>query len=287
VPAPPALITAIVGGLTSIGLITLIPQKIMGLWFDRNLEAFKTEQNDKLGRLQEQLNHLTDRGRLSNAREYDATAIAWEAYVEARWARKLGDACCGFDVKGTEGLWPALPIEAHGIQDALDTRDGSGNGAIIIDVGMDRLELNVGEKRWNASWMPRCNPHRKIALKQTLDDALAEKASPAENGHLPSCHCSVHRDDTPKFRLWTPAPLDLHHSHRPDHDAVAASSRTPVHQIFGDHRSDLICKTISTPPLHRACTSGNRARIGDLVMGRVCALRLAAGGCRSRSLTAG
>ena len=26
-------------------------------------------------------------------------------------------------------------------------------------------------------------------LKQTLDDALAEKASPAEDGHLSLCHC--------------------------------------------------------------------------------------------------
>ena len=40
------------------------------------------------------------------------------------------------DMNGMEGLWPALPIEAHGIHDALDTRDGSGNGAIVIDVGL-------------------------------------------------------------------------------------------------------------------------------------------------------
>jgi hypothetical protein len=55
-----------------------------------------------------------------------------------------------------EGLRPALPIEAHGIHGALDTRDGSGNGAIVIDVGWDRVELNVGEERRNAFWMPRC-----------------------------------------------------------------------------------------------------------------------------------
>jgi hypothetical protein len=39
--------------------------------------------------------------------------------------------------------------------------------------------------------MPRCDPHRKIALKQTLDNVLAEKASPAKYGHLSSCHRSI------------------------------------------------------------------------------------------------
>jgi hypothetical protein len=121
--------------------------------------------------------------------------------LDARLSREPGDARRGFDVNGMEGLRPALAIEAHGIHDARDTRDGSCNGAIIVDVGMDRLKLNVGEKRWNAFWMPRCDPHRKITLKQTLDDALAEKASPAENGHLSSRHRSVPRDAVLKFRL--------------------------------------------------------------------------------------
>ena len=120
---------------------------------------------------------------------------------DARFSRKPGDPCCGFDVNGMEGLWPALPIEAHGIHDALDTRDGSGNGAIVIDVGLDRVELNVGEKRCNAFWMPHRYPHREITLKQMLDDALAEKASPAEDGHLPSCHCHVRRDAVLKFKF--------------------------------------------------------------------------------------
>ena len=54
---------------------------------------------------------------------------------DARFSRKPGDPCCGFDVNGMEGLWPALRVEAHDIHDALGTRDGSGNGAIVIDVG--------------------------------------------------------------------------------------------------------------------------------------------------------
>ena len=120
---------------------------------------------------------------------------------DARFLRKPGDPCCGFDVNGMERLWPALPIEAHGIHDALDTCDGSGNGAIVIDVCLDRVELNVGDERCNAFWMPRRYPHREIILKQVLDYALAEKASPAEDGHLPSCHCHVRRGAVLKFGL--------------------------------------------------------------------------------------
>ena len=106
---------------------------------------------------------------------------------DARFSRKPGDPCCGFDVNGMEGLWPALRIEAHGIHDALDTRDGSGNGAIVIDVGLDRVEVKGGEKRCNAFRMPHRYPHREITLKQTLDDALAAKASPAEDGATFPC----------------------------------------------------------------------------------------------------
>jgi hypothetical protein len=86
-------------------------------------------------------------------------------------------------------------IETHDVHDALDSRHGSDNGAIIIDVGMDRLdtEPTVREKGCGAFWMPRCDPHRKIALKQTLDDAPTEKASPAEYGDFPSCHRSIPR----------------------------------------------------------------------------------------------
>jgi hypothetical protein len=113
---------------------------------------------------------------------------------DARFSRKPGDPCCGFDVNGLEGLWPALSIEAHGIHYAVDTRDGSGNGAVVIDVGLDRVEVTGGEKRCNAFRMPHRYPRREITLKQTLDDALAEKASPAEDDHLPSCHCSVPRE---------------------------------------------------------------------------------------------
>jgi hypothetical protein len=113
---------------------------------------------------------------------------------DARFSRKPGDLSCGFDMNGMEGLWPSLRVRAHLIHDALDTRDGSGNRAIVIDVGLDRVEVKSGEKRRNAFRMPHRFPYREITLKQTLDDAPAEKASPAEDGHLWWCRCSVPRE---------------------------------------------------------------------------------------------
>jgi hypothetical protein len=53
--------------------------------------------------------------------------------------------------------------------------------------------------------MPHRYTHREISLKQTLDDALAEKASPAEDGHLSWRHCSVPRDAGLKFSQAQPA----------------------------------------------------------------------------------
>jgi hypothetical protein len=120
---------------------------------------------------------------------------------DSRFLRKPGDPCCGFDVNGMERLWPAFPIEAHGINDAHDTCDGSGDGAIVINVRLDRVELNVGEKRCNAFWMPRRYPHGEMILKQVLDNTLPEKASPAEDGHLPWCHRHVRRGTVLNFGL--------------------------------------------------------------------------------------
>jgi hypothetical protein len=47
--------------------------------------------------------------------------------------------------------------------------------------------------------MPDRYSHRQITRKQTLDDALAEKASPAEHGHRFWRHRSILRDAGLKF----------------------------------------------------------------------------------------
>lgn len=82
--------TIISAALALAGFILLLPtrvgERLIGWWFDERLEAFKAERNRELARLQEQLSHLTDRARLSNEREYNATAAAWESYVNAHFA---------------------------------------------------------------------------------------------------------------------------------------------------------------------------------------------------------
>jgi hypothetical protein len=81
---------ALAGFITFVGFVFLAPTKIgnraISLWFDRKLEAFRSEQSGKIEKLKEQLSHLTDRGRLSNEREYAATSKAWESYVDAYYA---------------------------------------------------------------------------------------------------------------------------------------------------------------------------------------------------------
>jgi hypothetical protein len=78
---------------------------------------------------------------------------------------------------------------------------------------LDRVEVKGGEERCNAFRMAHRYPHRQTTLKQTMDDALAEKTSPAEDGHLYWRHCSFPRDAVLKCGLWTPlsgAHLQLH-----------------------------------------------------------------------------
>ena len=64
--------------------------------------------------------------------------------LDARFPGKPRDSCGSGYMDGMEGFLPALHIETHRIHDALDTRHGSDNGAIIIDVGIDRLEKGSG-----------------------------------------------------------------------------------------------------------------------------------------------
>jgi hypothetical protein len=92
---------------------------------------------------------------------------------DARFPGEPRDSCGSCYVDGLEGLLPALHIETHGVYDALDSHHSSGNGAIIVDVGMDRLnaELNVGEKLCSALWMPRCAP---ACADPPLDDLEIE-----------------------------------------------------------------------------------------------------------------
>ena len=69
---------------------------------------------------------------------------------DARFSRKPGDPCCGLDVNGMEGPWPALRVQAHRIHDALEHRATAAatDGDRRIDVGYeDSVELNANQGR--------------------------------------------------------------------------------------------------------------------------------------------
>jgi hypothetical protein len=73
-------------------------------------------------------------------------------------ARSSGESCdptgsCYMD--GTERQAAAFRIETDGIHDGNNTCYGTRNGAIIIDVGIDRLKakVNVGKQCCSAFWM--------------------------------------------------------------------------------------------------------------------------------------
>src|ERR1700757_749051 len=110
--------------------------------------------------------------------------------LDARFSGEPRHAGGSFHMDRMERLLAALHIETYGIHNAKNTCYPSGNGAIIIDVGLGRLkaEVNVGKQCSSAFWMPGCDPHQNITLKQVLDDAPAKKASPAEYGHLLARH---------------------------------------------------------------------------------------------------
>jgi hypothetical protein len=109
--------------------------------------------------------------------------------LDARFSGEPRHAGGSFHMDRMERLLAALHIETYGIHNAKNTCYGSGNGAIIVDVGIGRLnaEVNAGKQCCGAFWMPGCDPHRMISLKQALDDVPAKKASSAEYGHLIPC----------------------------------------------------------------------------------------------------
>jgi hypothetical protein len=98
------IITALLSSITVTGvfagLLAFVPKigdKLLEFHFDRKLAEFKGELDEKLERLKgdqkkeieglkEKYSHLTDRGRRSNEKEYAATTLVWESYVDAHFA---------------------------------------------------------------------------------------------------------------------------------------------------------------------------------------------------------
>src|SRR4030081_3299790 len=64
-------------------LPTKFGEKYLSFHFDRKLADLKDAQNQKIESLKEQLNHLGDRGKRSNEREYEALSDIWGQFVDA------------------------------------------------------------------------------------------------------------------------------------------------------------------------------------------------------------
>jgi hypothetical protein len=79
--------TAAAAGVATTAFFVLLPTKLgekyLSFHFDRKLADLKDAQNQKIEALKEQLNHLGDRGKRSNEREYEALSDIWGQFVDA------------------------------------------------------------------------------------------------------------------------------------------------------------------------------------------------------------
>ena len=79
--------TTIAAGVATTGFLVLLPtkfgEKYLSFHFDRKLTDLKNAQNQQIEALKEQLNHLGDRGKRSNEREYEALSDIWGQFVDA------------------------------------------------------------------------------------------------------------------------------------------------------------------------------------------------------------
>ncbi len=81
-----AQVTAAFGGsfLAFIGATSSkFGERFLGHHFDRKLADLKHDQNAQIEALRAELAHLSDRGRRSNEREFDAISAVWEKFVDA------------------------------------------------------------------------------------------------------------------------------------------------------------------------------------------------------------
>jgi hypothetical protein len=79
--------TTIAAGVATTAFFIMLPtkfgEKYLSFHFDRKLADLKEAQNQKIESLKEQLNHLGDRGKRSNEREYEALSDIWGQFVDA------------------------------------------------------------------------------------------------------------------------------------------------------------------------------------------------------------
>jgi hypothetical protein len=79
--------SATAGGLAVLAFLGLAPTKLgerfLNHHLERKLAALKHEQNEKIEALKAELQHLADRGKRSNEREFAALSAIWDKFVDA------------------------------------------------------------------------------------------------------------------------------------------------------------------------------------------------------------
>ena len=76
-------------------------------------------------------------------------------------------------------------VKTDGVHDCPGAGDACCHGAIIIDIGIDRLDARniAGKQGIDPVGMPRGDPNGKIGIEQTADNVAPENSSAAKYGH--------------------------------------------------------------------------------------------------------
>lgn len=82
------LASSLAGGVVSLAFFVMaLPtkwgEKYLTFHFDRKLAAFKDSHAQQIEQLRDRLNHLADRGKRSNEKEFEALNEVWVTYVKA------------------------------------------------------------------------------------------------------------------------------------------------------------------------------------------------------------
>jgi hypothetical protein len=107
------------------------------------------------------------------------------------WAQRLRcDPLGSLNVHGMKRFPSALDVETDRIDRGGSAGERTGDGLLVMDVGLDRLQVWIigTEQSATALRMPGGNPDGKLVLAQMAYDAAAEKAGSSENGDETDAH---------------------------------------------------------------------------------------------------
>src|SRR5215472_16087505 len=86
--------------------------------------------------------------------------------------------------------FPALDVKTDGVHDCPGAGDACCHGAIIIDIGIHRLDARniAGKQGMGPVGTPRGDPNGEIGIEQMADDVATEKSGAAKYSHASRGH---------------------------------------------------------------------------------------------------